>query len=67
VASEARGIAGLGIVISEPHDRGRLQPLDVDDTPQRRHQVVFVGWRTRAASTLRVLVEGVEVAFLPIM
>ena len=37
-------------------DRGRLQPLDVDDTLQRRHQVVFVRWCTRAASAFRGLV-----------
>jgi hypothetical protein len=46
-------------------DRGRLRPLeDVDYTPQRRHQVVFVRWCTRAASASRVLVGIVDVAFL---
>ena len=45
-------------------DRGRLQPLDVDDTLQRRYQVVFVRWCTRAASALRGLVGVVDVAFL---
>ena len=45
-------------------DRGRLRPLDVDYTPQRRHQVVFVRWCTRAASAFRVLVGVVDVAFL---
>ena len=46
-------------------DRSRLQTLDVDYTPQRRHQVGFVSLWARAASALRVLVGVVDVAFLP--
>jgi hypothetical protein len=41
-----------------------VQPLDVDYTPQRRHQVVLVRWCTRAASAVRVLVGVVDVACL---
>ena len=45
-------------------DRGRLRPLDVDYTPQRRHQVAFVRWYTRATSALRVLGGVLDVVFL---
>lgn len=39
--------------------------MEVDYTPQRRHQVGFVRVWARAASALRVLVGVVEVAFRP--
>src|SRR5262249_12475603 len=39
-------------------------PLDVDYTPEKRHQVGFVSVWARAASAWRVVVGGGEVAFL---